>query len=114
MAWECLDDPLILAACAGAGSAALSCARRLSRRGQISYRPLLGGSVTSYFVGGAISLMLNHGLPDRPTLVLAITILASWLWDWTTDESRAEWRAVAIERAKAIVAAALKDKDKDQ
>lgn len=112
MAWECLDDPLVLSAFAGAGSAALSCARRLSRtKSSLSVRPLAGAFITSYFVGGALAVAGIHFFPEIPHLVLALVILAGWIWDWPSDDSRREWRSLAIERAKAMIQAALRDKE---
>lgn len=60
-----------------------------------------------------MSLAVSHAMPGKPTLVLGLTILASWLWDWASDDTRREWRTLAMERAKAMVLAAMRDKDNE-
>ena len=113
MVWESLDDPIILAALAGGGSAALAIASRLSRvRSSLGWRVLLGACLTNSSVGGSVALVLLHVWPGEPMLVLAVTVLASYLWDWTADETRRQWRSVAAQRVKQIIEAAIRGDDK--
>lgn len=116
MAWSqmarMLDDPLAVAAFAGAGSAALCVARRLSRpRVSLALRPLAASATTSYFVGGAIALILSQSVTASPLLTLGITLLTSWVCDWPSDETRAEWRQWAVSRLKAMIRAAIGDRE---
>lgn len=116
MAWstvaKLLDDPLAVAAFAGAGSAALCVARRLSRpRVSLAWRPLVASSVTSYCVGGAIALILSQSVTASPLLTLGVTLLTSWVCDWPSDETRDEWRLWAVQRAKAMIRAAIGDRE---
>jgi len=68
---------------------------------------LASASVTSFLVGGSVSLVGQHLLRDKPALVLALTLLAGWMWDWTTDLVRKEARALAFRRIKAAIEAAF-------
>lgn len=68
---------------------------------------LASASVTSFLVGASVSLVGQHFLRDTPTLVLALTVLAGWMWDWTTDLVRKEARTLAFRRIKAALEAAF-------
>lgn len=112
MVWHVLDEPLILAACAGAGSAALSAARRYRRaRSRVAYRPLLAAACESCLVGASLSLVALHFLPSDPRAALGGTIVLSWVYDFAADETRSEWRSIIKARVMAALRAMLEPRD---
>lgn len=108
MVWHVLDEPLILAGFAGAGSAALSAARRFRRaRSRVAYRHVLASACEAYLVGAALSLIALHFLPSDPRAALGGTVVLSWVYDFAADETRSEWRSIIKARVLAALRAML-------